>query len=96
MDESYTTPVTLISVFAHYPIEILGAFLMVYFVFTNRIWAMFYVQILVIGISYALEELGSGQLIAGIFIGVASNELFRFIRRGLDKENRNNHTENKH
>ena len=43
---------------------------------------------LLLGAYVVTKELGTNQMVAGVILGVFTNELFRIIRLQLDKENR--------
>ena len=69
-----------------YPFEFLITVITLAYMLRGKGWHGVYAMYLLLGINLAVKEVGISQMMAGVIVGVCANELFRLIRRQLDKE----------
>ena len=77
----------VMSLFLDYPIELPTAIVVLILMLKGKWFHAMYVLYGVIALVVVVEVVGFDQFLAGIFVGVFANEVFRIIRKQLEKEN---------
>ncbi|ENM5919883.1 hypothetical protein CW613_004063 [Vibrio mimicus] len=78
----------IMNLFLDYPIEFLTAFVVLILMLRGKWFHAMYVLYGVGALVVVVKVVGFDQFLAGIFVGVFANEVFRLIRKQLEKENK--------
>ncbi|HAS6322815.1 TPA: hypothetical protein ACGUON_004460 [Vibrio vulnificus] len=76
----------ILNLFLDYPIELPTAIVVVILMLRGKWFHAMYVLYGVAALVVVVEIVGFDQFLAGIFVGVFANEVFRIIRKQLEKE----------
>jgi len=78
----------MFNLFFDYPIELPTAIVVLIFLLMGKLFHAMYVLYGVLSLVAIIEIIGFDEFLAGIFVGVFANEIFRLVRKQLDKENK--------
>ena len=76
----------IMNLFFDYPIEFPTSLVVLILLLQGKWFHAIYVLYGVAALLLVIEVLGFDQFLAGIFVGVFANEVFRLIRKQLEKE----------
>ena len=78
----------IFNLFFDYPIELPTAIIVFVLMLKGKWFHAMYVMYGVLALVAIVEIIGFDEFLAGIFVGVFANEVFRLIRKQLEKENK--------
>lgn len=68
------------------PVQFITAAAMIYYFYKGKFWHSFMAMFFGVFVYGAYLQVGATEFISGIVIGIAANELFRFVREKIENE----------
>ena len=76
-------------IFLDNPVATFIAIVMLAYILRGKHWHAMYAYTLVMGAYVVGKTVGVSEFVAGVLVGVIANEIFRFTRVRVERENKN-------